>query len=278
MAVSEDHVSCWVHKDLTVTTKQIQALLSAARASGGKDECQVRLTSIEWEYWMGTEICRLRDYGFRGTITARDGSNQKGGKMGAGYVNLRKQKKRQQRKVGREEKGSSSNCPEVAAFVLALCGTPVTSPMLYLCDNQALLKAVKRWVGEGGKARLVGAPNADILLDAIEELRKRTTAGAATFLVKMKAHRGEPANEEADKTILDKDVPAEWHDRTNRAVFTWQEPRQKGGTASFADRKSTWNSGVRKAIRRGSVEKEVRKHWDARKTDQQTKTTSRCKL
>ena len=34
----EDHASCWVHKDLTVTTKQIQALLTAARASGRKDE------------------------------------------------------------------------------------------------------------------------------------------------------------------------------------------------------------------------------------------------
>ena len=40
MAVSEDHASCWVHKDLTVTTKQIQALLTAERASGGKDECK----------------------------------------------------------------------------------------------------------------------------------------------------------------------------------------------------------------------------------------------
>jgi len=58
--------------------------------------------------------------------------------------------------------------------------------MLYLCDNQALLKAVKRWVGEGGKATLVGAPDADILLEAIEELRKGTTARAATFLVKVK--------------------------------------------------------------------------------------------
>ena len=36
MAVSEDPASCWVRKDLTVTTKQIQALLTAARASGGK--------------------------------------------------------------------------------------------------------------------------------------------------------------------------------------------------------------------------------------------------
>jgi len=50
MAVSEEHASCWVHKDLTVTTKQIQALLTAARASGGKDECQVQLTGIEQKY------------------------------------------------------------------------------------------------------------------------------------------------------------------------------------------------------------------------------------
>jgi len=46
--------------------------------------------------------------------------------------------------------------------------------MLYLRDNQALLKAVKRWVGEDGKATLVGAPDANILLEAIEELRNRT--------------------------------------------------------------------------------------------------------
>jgi len=94
--------------------------------------------------------------------------------------------------------------------------------------------------------------------EAIEELRKRMTAGAATFLVKGNAHRGEPANEEADiqadKAISSNDVPVEWHDRTNQAVITWQEPRRKGGTLSYEDRKSTWNSGARKAIRRGSAE------------------------
>jgi len=81
--------------------------------------------------------------------------------------------KRQQRKVGREEDGSSSNRPELVAFILALRSTPVTNPMLYVCDNQALLKVVKRWVAEGGKAKLVEAPDADILRKAIEELRKR---------------------------------------------------------------------------------------------------------
>jgi len=73
MAVSRDHASCWIQKDLTVTTKQIQALLAVARASGGKDdECQIRLTGIEWEDWMGTEIGRLGGNGFQGTVTAGD--------------------------------------------------------------------------------------------------------------------------------------------------------------------------------------------------------------
>jgi len=135
-----------------------------------------------------------------------------------------------------------------------------------LCDSQALPKAVKRWEGEGRKANLLGLPDADILLEAIQEPRKRTTAGAATFLVKVKVHRGEPANEEADiqadKATSGKDLPTEWHDRTHPAVFTWQEPRRKGGTVSYEDQKSTWNSGVRKTIRKGSAEEEVRKHRD----------------
>ena len=64
--------------------------------------------------------------------------------MGAGYLNLQGEKKWQQRKVGREQEGSSLNRPELAAFVLALRGTLVTKPRLDFCDNQALLKAVKR--------------------------------------------------------------------------------------------------------------------------------------
>ena len=75
--------------------------------------------------------------------------------------------------MGREEEGSSSNRPELAAFVLALRGTLMTIPMLYLCDNQALLKAVKRWVGEGGKATLVGA----LLQVRVEYIEVHTAEG-----------------------------------------------------------------------------------------------------
>jgi len=45
--------------------------------------------------------------------------------------------------------------PELAAFFLALRGTPVKKLMIYLCDSPALLKALKRWIGKGGKATLV---------------------------------------------------------------------------------------------------------------------------
>ena len=102
------------------------------------------------------------------------------------------------------------------AFLLALRDSLKEEPLLYSFDNQSLFKAVNGWIGEGGKAKLVGAPDANILAAAIEILR--------TFLVKVKAHRREPANEGADfladKAISDPKVDKEWCQRTNRAVIT----------------------------------------------------------
>jgi len=79
---------------------------------------------------------------------------------------------------------------------------------------------------------LVGAPDADILAAGIEILRKRIAAGTASFLVKMKAYRGESANEGAnilvDKAISDLKVGEEWCQRMNQAVFTWRKPVPRG--------------------------------------------------
>jgi len=260
-AVSEEYASCWVHQDCHVADEQKAALKKAAGVSGGKDECQVRLKGRERDYWMGTAIGMLGGYRFQGQVTAGDGSDKQG-KMGAGYNILERKKKKQQCKVGREarEEGSSSNRPELAAFVLALCDTLIEEPLLYLCDNQSLLKAVNGWIGEGGKATLVVAPDADILEAAIEILRKKIAAGTATFLVKVKAHRGKPANEGADiltdKAISDPKVGKEWCQRTNRAVFIWKKPCREAGKVSYHDHLSTFNNSARDAIRslRGSRE------------------------
>jgi len=63
---------------------------------------------------------------------------------------------------------------------------------------------VERWVGEGRKVSLVGpgASDAAILQEAIEELQKRKIAGAAMFLVKVKAHQEEPQKPTFKQTRL----------------------------------------------------------------------------
>jgi len=134
---------------------------------------------------MGTEIGMLGGYGFQGQVTAGD-SSDKEGKMGAGHNNLKAKTKKQQCKMGREEEGPSSlsNWPELAGFLLALRGTQVEELLLYLCNNHSLLKAVNRWIDKGGKASLVGAPDAHILAAAIKISWKRIAAGTATFMFK----------------------------------------------------------------------------------------------
>jgi len=68
-----------------------------------------------------------------------------------------------------------------------------------------------------------------------EELQKRTTTGAATFLVKVKVHRREPANEEADiqadKAISGKDVPTERHrqDKLGSLQMARASPKRRYG-------------------------------------------------
>jgi len=75
-----------------VADEQKASLKKAAGVSGGKDECKVRLKGREHDYWMGTEVGILGGYGSQGQVTAGDGLDKQG-KMGAGYNNLRKEKK-----------------------------------------------------------------------------------------------------------------------------------------------------------------------------------------
>jgi ribonuclease HI len=94
-----------------------------------------------------------------------------------------------------EEEGASSNRPELGGVVLALQSAALSEDVLLLCDNEAVLCAIKKWVGQGGKATLATAPDADILREIVCLLTQRVRAGRATFLIKVKSHRGEPINE-----------------------------------------------------------------------------------
>jgi hypothetical protein len=118
--------------------------------------------------------------------------------------------------------------------------------VLLLCDNTAVLCAIKKWVGQGGKATLATAPDADILRETVCLLTQRMRAGRATFLIKVKPHRGEPINERAD-TLAEEgrevsDDNKRWDVRTDRMTFTVQ----KRNTTV----RSVWTNSVRNAFRR----------------------------
>ena len=113
--------------------------------------------------------------------------------------------------MGREEEGASSNRPELGGVVLALQSAALSEDSLLLCDNEAVLRVIKKWVGQGGKTTFDTAKDADILREIICLLTQRVRAGRATFLIKVKSYRGELINERSEtlaeegRTISDDD-------------------------------------------------------------------------
>jgi ribonuclease HI len=125
--------------------------------------------------------------------------------------------------------------------------------LLYLTDSEAILQAIHRWIGCGAKINLSKSPDADVLKRIIIKLQKRVLAGAVTLLVKVKAHRGDPLNEEADiraemgrrKEI--KEVG--WNDPTNRTIYRWKVGQITRSTA--------WTNTVRNRFRQKAGEIEA---------------------
>ena len=81
--------SPWKRSHCHDKTNSSSGVVDSSKGIGWKGRMSSTTDSIEREYWMGTEICRFGGYGFQGTVTAGDGSDQEGGEMRAGYVNLR---------------------------------------------------------------------------------------------------------------------------------------------------------------------------------------------
>ena len=63
----------------------------------------------------------------------------------------------------------------------------------------------------------------DVLKTIILKLQKRVEAGATTLLIKVKAHRGDPLNEEADIRAelgrLKEYKETIWNDSSDRTVY-----------------------------------------------------------
>ncbi len=175
----------WVPKSgKDYSPESIEAIWEAWRNDAPKDE------------WAGTELGLLRAYWFPGHVTASDGSVGTGS-MGAGFVWLDRSKCGRER-IGREEEGTSSGRSEMGAYTAILRRTPDHEDLITATDSEVLCRLVGIWVGQGGKASLANTSDADILEYILAKLSARIATKSRTFLVKVKAHRGEPLNEGAD--------------------------------------------------------------------------------
>ncbi len=233
----------------------------------------VDLEGNEKLYWLGTESGLIGAFGFSGACTAGDGScDPPTRSMGAGFCNFRslrwntntplaqpllqEQGTRDSRKVGREEEGLNSNHPELVDLRECLEEHEDHVDLLYLTDNEASLQVIHKWIGCGAKMSLFKSPDTDILKVIIFKLQKRVEAGAVTLLIKVKAHRGDPLNEEADiRAELGRRKEYKetiWDDLSDRTVYQWSA---KQGTTKVL-RTSVWTDTVHNYIRRkaGNIE------------------------
>jgi len=111
MAVIKDHAPLWVHNDNTNSgfVDSSEGVGQKGRTSSTTDRHRAGILDGHRDQL----IRRLR---LLSTVTAGDGTNQKGAKMGAGYVNLRKKGKGSRgrwdarRKDQLEPSGTSSLC------------------------------------------------------------------------------------------------------------------------------------------------------------------------
>jgi ribonuclease HI len=132
--------------------------------------------------------------------------------------------------VGREEEGLSSNLPELDGLWECLESHPDNENLLYLTDSEATLQAINNWIGGGAyraKLSLEKTTDEDILRVIIVKLQQRVKVKATVLLIKVKAHRGCPLNEEADIRAemgrMKQEQEKTWSTATNRTIYQWSE-------------------------------------------------------
>jgi len=202
------------------------AIQKALEADNTKDTLSFGSEDLEKIHKASTEAGLLEIYNFPGAVYATDGSSNKG-VMRVGYYRLDENRGGCCR-LGRGEEGNSSNRAELGAACLALEDAKRKQdrkPVILLSDSACFLSSSQKWIGDGKSPSMWGNPEADIMRDIVQLLRERIEQDPLTIFIKIKAHRGDPLNELADRWA-DKRRQSEnirWSLPTNRPIFSWTE-------------------------------------------------------
>jgi len=106
--------------------------------------------------------------------------------------------------------------------------------------------------------------DADILRVIIVKLQQREKPKSATLLIKVKAHRGCPLNEEADIRTemghMKQEQEKTWSTLTNRTIYQWSEvSKTKSGVNST--KQIAWTQAVRNRMRQKAGEIQAYRYW-----------------
>jgi hypothetical protein len=102
------------------------------------------------------------------------------------------------------------------------------------------------------------------MVSIIEFVRERVKKGARTFMVKVKAHRGEPLNELADTQAENaRQLQDEWRQWTVRSPSMTYEWSDSNGVKQT----TAWSKTVRKAMVRGGAEYQVQEAMNHAETN-----------
>ena len=159
----------------------------------------------------------------------------------------------------------SSNRPELVALQECLEAHPDNENLLYFTDSEATLQAINKWIGGGAKLSLAKTADADALRAIIVKLQQRVKAKAATLLIKVKAHRGYPLNEEADIRAemgrMKQEKEKTWSTPTNRTIYQWVEvSKTKDGVETT--KQTAWTQTVRNRMRQKAGEIQAHRAYE----------------
>ena len=142
----------------------------------------------------------------------------------------------------------------MGAYAAILRRTPDHQDLITSTDSEVLCRLVDRWMGQGGKVSLSNTSDVDILEYILVKVEARIATKTSTFLVKVKAHRGDPLYEETNDlaevghTLEREGGNYRWKQRTTRLVFSYYDRN------SSQWKKGTWSRTIQNASRRGVAE------------------------